>query len=516
MIYTRWASTSTRQTKQLARWLKRLGKAKLRDSKDITSRSNVLFYEVQEALRQVHPQAKVDTIANPVDLMEAFYVARHRPFVEVDVDIVFQLTEGGGIGFVPKSYANGLTASDIPSGALTAVYVPKCVVGDRVRAKLTVHHHTHTEADLVKVLEPSPRRDDNLIVCNKFDRCSGCAFQMVSYEDQLQTKQLFIQRAYRYFYPALAQDEGFGFVVESPLQYLYRNKLTPHYKLRKDTVDYNEVPIGMLDVRLGTVDVDHCPIATPAINKALPFVRKQAREAMSEQSPREYTLLLRDSLHVEANGNHRQVCLEGPNKIITQKVGKNLFQFNLLLFFQNNSFIMPDIIDYIKHYLEGYQYKYVIDAYCGLGYFSVALAKGTDAEKTFGIEIDKELIKYATHNAKLNGMGEKVTFVQGDATNMFDREEFKELNLTGDDTVVVMDPSRKGLTPQFMQQLYEFGPKVVVYVSCNVMTQARDLAMLERIGKETNGVKYKVLNVVGFDLFPQTKHVETVAILERI
>lgn len=516
MISLRWTSTTTRLAKTLARWLKRLGKAKLRDSNDITSRSNILFYEVQEALRQAHPQANLDAMVNPVDLMEAFYVARHRPHVEVVVDIVFQLSEGGGIGFVPKSYAHGLTASDINNDSLTAVYVPKCVVGDRVRAKLTVHHHTHSEADLVAIELLSPQRHDDLIVCNKFDRCSGCAYQMISYDDQLLIKQLFIQRAYRYFYPALTQPEGFGSVVESPMQYLYRNKLTPHYKIRKNTTDFDDIPIGMLDVRLGTVDVDQCPIATPAINRALPFVRKQAREAMPQQKPREYTLLLRDSLHVEANGNHRQVCMEGPNKIITQKVGNNLFQFNLSLFFQNNSFIMPEIIEFIKYHLEGYQYKYVVDAYCGLGYFTVALAKGTDAEKTFGIEIDKELIKYATHNAKLNGMGEKVTFVQGDATNMFDRDEFRELNLVGDDTVVIMDPSRKGLTSQFMQQLYEFGPKVVVYVSCNVMTQARDLATLERIGKETNGVKYKVSNVVGFDLFPQTKHVESVAILERI
>ncbi|KAM9900821.1 hypothetical protein OXX79_004904 [Metschnikowia pulcherrima] len=104
-------------------------------------------------------------------------------------------------------------------------------------------------------------------------------------------------------------------------------------------------------------------------------------------------------------------------------------------------------------------------------------------------------------------------FVAGNSDSMFTNEQFLESGVTGDECVVLMNPSRKGSSDEFIKQLMDFRPKAIVYVSCNVFTQARDLASL-KVFAERSGLKYKVKTVTGFDFYPQTKHVESVAVLE--
>ena len=110
---------------------------------------------------------------------------------------------------------------------------------------------------------------------------------------------------------------------------------------------------------------------------------------------------------------------------------------------------------------------------------------------------------------------ERVQFVSGDASNIFNNEKFKKSGISGKNSVVIVDPSRKGSNESFLQQLLDFEPEIVVYVSCNVFSQARDLATFENLQQNTN-VKYKVKDIMGFDFFPQTKHVESIAILEKV
>lgn len=92
-------------------------------------------------------------------------------------------------------------------------------------------------------------------------------------------------------------------------------------------------------------------------------------------------------------------------------------------------------------------------------------------------------------------------------------ELFKSVEFPHDKTVVVIDPPRKGCDESFLNQLLKFAPRRVVYVSCNVHTQARDVGVLV-MGKD--GVKYEIESLRGFDFFPQTGHVEGVAVLNRV
>ena len=111
-------------------------------------------------------------------------------------------------------------------------------------------------------------------------------------------------------------------------------------------------------------------------------------------------------------------------------------------------------------------------------------------------------MKFATENAAANGIG-NATFRAADAAQIFAGLEFPAA-----DTAVVIDPPRKGCDESFLHQLFAFGPRAVVYISCDPATQMRDLKHFLTAG-------YKLTAVQPFDLFPQTPHVECVALLER-
>ena len=149
--------------------------------------------------------------------------------------------------------------------------------------------------------------------------------------------------------------------------------------------------------------------------------------------------------------------------------------------------------------LGGGGVEYLVDAYCGSGLFCLSAAR--DFKEAVGIEISESSIDWAKRNADQNGIA-NCTFIQGDATNIF-----SEVNYPAGKTAVVIDPPRKGSSPEFLIQLIEFGPKRVVYVSCNPATQIRDLEQMKD--------HYEITKIQPFDLFPQTRHLECVVTLER-
>lgn len=144
----------------------------------------------------------------------------------------------------------------------------------------------------------------------------------------------------------------------------------------------------------------------------------------------------------------------------------------------------------------------VIDAYCGIGTISLSLAKA--AKEVYGVEIVPEAIEDAKENARINKL-DNLTFEVGNA-----EEKMQHWANAGvDPDVIVVDPPRKGLTANFIEAAAKTAPQKVVYVSCNPATLVRDI---ERFGEQGYSVK---LPLEPFDQFPQTTHVETIAVLER-
>jgi len=365
------------------------------------------------------------------------------------------------------------------------VFVTYALPGETVRARVYRNFSSYSEADLVEVLEPAPERVEP--ACPLFGECGGCQYQHLAYESQLAWKRRQVAELLRHM-------ANIDFPVEpvhpSPVTYGYRSKLTPHFQKPKDGV---VGPIGFLRQgrRQQLVDVPRCPIASDSINEKLTGVRRE----VAEKAPfykKGATLLLRDSLDGE-------VCTD-PTEMCEERVDGLRFSFHAGEFFQNNPHILPAFTEHVRDEASGGgDIRHLVDTYCGSGLFCLTAADAF--REAVGIEISESSIDWARRNAEQNGI-ENCRFLQGDAGDIF-----AEVTFDPGRTAVVIDPPRKGSHPAFLEQLTAFGPRRIVYVSCNPATQIRDLTHLEN--------DYAIRKIQPFDLFPQTRHLECVVTLER-
>lgn len=365
------------------------------------------------------------------------------------------------------------------------VFVPYALPGEKVRARIYRNDKNCSMADLVEVLEPSPLRVKPL--CPVFGYCGGCQYQHLDYGAQLEWKTAQVADLLRLQagleLPVLP-------AIPSPEIYGYRSKITPHFHKPREAKVGN---IGFLKVgsRSEVCDIKQCPIAMAELNAALPPVRKSVHQSAA-QYKRGATLLMRVSEGTVIT-NHNAVC--------TEKVGDLTFNFLAGDFFQNNPFILPAFTGYVARQACAGGARYLVDAYCGSGLFALTLAP--HFEKVLGVEVSETSADWARANARSNGINH-ADFLAASAEAIFERVDFP-----AEESAVVIDPPRKGCDMAFLNQLFAFGPARVVYVSCNPATQIRDLAEFAKAG-------YKVVEVQPFDLFPQTKHLECVATLEKI
>ncbi len=249
--------------------------------------------------------------------------------------------------------------------------------------------------------------------------------------------------------------------------------------------------------RFDIVDVPRCEIATEAINAQLAGVRGEIRrEAAGGRFERGATLLFRDAGGEVTTSSGERVAEEvplGPGE--TLRIG-----FLAGDFFQNNPFILPAFAAYVRDQAKSSGARFLVDAYCGSGLFTLASARAF--ERVVGVEVSESSAAFARENAAASGIANAI-FIAGDASTIFSGLDFK-----GDDTAVVIDPPRKGCDGAFLGQLMAFRPRAVVYVSCDPATQMRDLRHFLAAGYEARAVQ-------PFDLFPQTRHLECVITLQR-
>ena len=390
------------------------------------------------------------------------------------------------------------------------VMVPFTLPGEKVRARVYRNHKNYSEADLLQVLTPSPHRIDPK--CPLFGTCGGCQYQHLTYAEQLKWKRQQVEELLKYM-------AGVEFhvspVIGSPREFGYRSKLTPHFAVRgttrsspstvqglplsektenREPQTSNPAPIGFLKqgARFELVDVPACPIATPEINAKLPEVRAKTRQRLAAgEYKRDATLLLRHA---------QEGVITDYDAVIHEQVGDLKLHFLSRDFFQNNPFILPTFTGYVREQAAGTGARFLVDAYCGSGLFALSCAPSF--ERVAGIEISESSIKFARENATANGIANAV-FQAGDAAQIF-----AGLTFAPADTVIVIDPPRKGCDESFLLQLFAFGPRAVVYVSCDPATQMRDLKHFMSAG-------YKLTAVQPFDLFPQTRHLECVITLVK-
>ncbi|KAJ9125899.1 hypothetical protein QFC24_002684 [Naganishia onofrii] len=481
--------------------------------------------------------------------------ANRWEFTESEFKVVGLTSHGDGIAVYPLD-------SETPEWA---IIIPFTLPGDRVRARVTRHAQYHSYAEPLGIISESSetvtssafplqiKRDNSLIGCKYFGTCAGCQYQSLPYEQQLALKRWVLQKAMKNF-SGLKPEEipDVKETIPSPSQYGYRTKITPHFDLPKQLQPkrrapkkpapvkseeamiaegtgsaaeamYNgqnstngqvqeefDVPIGFEEkCRSRLLDIEECPIATPAINKAMPAARADVKKNIRDYK-KGATLLFRDCLVVEeddvkpstteeqdaAKGEvslvptkkskkaplqlntnvklkqpEEHICVSDHSKTITERVGDIIFQFPAGSFFQNNASILRPLTDFVREQIEldareKEEDRYLVDAYCGSGLFSLTLA--SHFTKVCGIEIDPASIAYANHNSTINSIT-NVEFHSGASETLFDAVT-KDLKWAGDKTTLIVDPPRKGCDAGFLKQVVAFLPRRVVYVSCNVHT----------------------------------------------
>jgi tRNA (uracil-5-)-methyltransferase len=472
----------------------------------------------------------------------------------LDIQIDSLTNQGWGVGRVAlqKDTAPTADGSDESDDRLWIVMVPHVIVGETVRVRIFRNMKNYSEADLVEVLQSSPDRVEPK--CSLAGICGGCQYQHMSITAQRDWKQKHVQEV-------LLQQHIAGYDTPETVQVLptagtdeifgYRSKLTPHYQAPVEQTVENEVEGTTTLYHLEAVgfqqssnrrlvDVPECPIATPAINEKY----KQTRQQLYEQSEKGLlnassgskknrkrggrsrsggalgaTLLFRQADNDMETGE--EIVITDNNQYMTTTVKDLQFRYQAGNFFQNNNFVLPLMVDAVVSAATqpvastGQPPAYLIDCYCGSGLFALSAAKHFDL--CVGIEVNEKAAGEATENAKLNSI-ENCQFMAASAEAIFTSpptftiagfEGKKVQDLDRQQTVVVLDPPRKGCSPEFLEQLYEYSPQRIVYMSCGPATQARDAKGIVEAGG------YEIVSIQPFDLFPQTKHIESLIVFEK-
>ena len=372
----------------------------------------------------------------------------------------------------PSSIAPGqrvtLTITDIAFGGegvgridQFVVFVPFVIVGEEVEAEITEVKKQFARARLLRVVAPAASRVSPR--CAYFGECGGCQYQHVEYATQLEWKR-------RQVAGLMERIGGFSqervrAVIPSPASYGYRNRVMVRSQWDKTKQALN---IGFLraDSRL-VVDIDQCQIAEPALNE-------QLRRVRARPPPK------------------------GGIKVVL-RIAPEGWEVPRDSFFQNNFFLLPKLIEVVRECVRDAQTRFLVDAYCGVGFFAIELA---DAVEAFvGVEIDHAAILAAKRNAATRGRANG-QFLEGNA------EALLPAILTRFDaaaTTVVLDPPRTGCPASGLEALVRNRPAQVLYISCHPATLARDLNILCRESV------FELSSVTPLDLFPQTQHVECVA-----
>ena len=374
---------------------------------------------------------------------------------------------GAGVERVEVGQRVQLTIADIAFGGEgvarldeLVVFVPFVIVGEEVEAEITEVKKSFARARLVSVVRGSAQRVEPQ--CPYFGSCGGCQYQHISYEEQLRIKH---KQICDLFQRVGRLETAVEPVAGSPREYGYRNRIMIRTQWNKPEQRLN---IGFIryDNRL-VEDIDHCPISEPEVSAAIKDVR-------ANPPPK------------------------GGLKVVLRKFPEG-WHVPRDSFFQNNFHLLPELVKTVRSYFQGSGNRFLIDLYCGVGFFGIELA-GL-AESFLGVELDKKAVESARRNAADRGItnGE---FQLGPADELLPRALQR---FPAGATTVLIDPPRTGCPAPSLELLREARARQIIYVSCHPATLARDLNVL------CAGGVYEVLRVKPLDMFPQTQHVECVA-----
>lgn len=362
------------------------------------------------------------------------------------------------------------------------VFVPFAAPEDELEIEITQCKKKFARGKILKIIKASPLRVKPL--CNYYESCGGCCYQHISYEQQLEIKKRQVEEAFvkigRINSPLVSA------AVPSSPSYHYRGKAQCH-----QIISPAGPKLGFLDISGSKiVDIKRCEIMEETINDKIGRIRENASGRKGKATRR--------TIWSDLPGEHT-----GKKGQIRRVVKGKEFFVSSDGFFQNNLFLTETMVDEVILKALSGQLNTVVDVYCGCGLFSLFLAPF--ARKIFGIESNPKAVQFAQMNAEKENI-KNIKFVCGDAGEELLRGEF--LTLSGKIDLLILDPPRFGCSESVLKAIEALQPQRLIYVSCNPVTQARDVKLLTDSG-------YNLSSLLPLDMFPQTQHIEVIALLEH-
>jgi 23S rRNA (uracil-5-)-methyltransferase RumA len=434
--------------------------------------------------------------------------------------------DGEGVGFFKRQ----------------VVFVPGALPGEEVVVEATKVSLKFATAKIVKHRKRS--LDRTTPPCPVYNECGGCQIQHITYEGQLREKKDIVRQAFERYTKIDLNKIAFHDTIgmEEPIN--YRNKSQMQVGKRD-----GKVIAGLYSTNSHQlIDISDCMVQHPQTNKVTQVVKKIVEDlniptynmkkhkgflrtivtrvgfntnewqvalvTATKEFPQkeafleELTKRLPDVTSVVQNINSEKtplvfgdetIVLYGKEKM-EEKLGEFTFHLSARAFFQLNPIQTVKLYNVAKEAAELTGEENVVDAYCGVG--SIGLWVADKAKEIRGMDVVPESIEDANKNAANHNIDHAV-FEVGKAENWLPTWEKQGWKTD----VVMVDPPRSGLDPSLIETLIRTKPKRIVYVSCNPSTLAKNVADLVNGG-------YKLKSLQPVDMFPQTSHIETVALIE--
>ena len=440
-------------------------------------------------------------------------------------------------------------------------FIPYGAPGDVADIQFDRKKNKYAEAHIVKLHTPSSCRVEPQ--CRHFTVCGGCKWQHLDYKEQLKWKQQQVQDALQRIAkieipeisPILGSEKIYGY--RNKMEYTFSDKKWRTWEEIKSGKEFEDSPNALGFHISGAFDkvlhIEQCMLQDDLGNrirnhiydyaekKGLSFYNikenkgllrtlmiritstgdvmvclvfgeddpeksKALLESLHSQFPEITSLLYVVNLKLNDTISDQKIIVFAGSEYIEEEMEGLKFRINAKSFYQTNSLQAYELYKVARKFAgleENKENKLplVYDLYTGTGTIANFVAK--NAEKVIGIEYVEEAIEDAKINSSVNGIN-NTQFFAGDMKNVLTDEFIKE---HGHPEVMIIDPPRAGMHEDVVKVILNAEPDIIVYVSCNPATQARDLEMLD--------VKYKVTDIQPVDMFPHTQHVENVVRLVR-
>ena len=394
----------------------------------------------------------------------------------------------------------GYGLSQMPDGK--AVFVPFVLPDEVVEVRILEEKKGHVVAELINIVEPHPQRI--LPRCKHFGKCGGCHYQHIPYELQLQYKKsIFIEQLQRI---AGIEAPIINEFIPSKLEWGYRNAM--QFSLsEKGKLSFSDFS------RNNPFEVLECHIPMPEINSFWPQIDFEAgtqfeRVEVRQNGGGDLMLVMRGSdealpdmetlapVSIVHQGKTDQVVMAGDDYLMMRVKDKN-FKVSAGTFFQTNLDCASDMVNIVIEAVSQSNCRSVMDVFCGVGLFSAFLADRVD--QIIGIEASSAACDDFAVNLDEY---DNVSLYQGKAENIL-----SSINEKPD--CVIVDPPRSGLKRETTQSIIDASPQLLIYISCNPSTLARDMKYLIESG-------YKLETSTLVDMFPQTFHIETAVLMSKV